>query len=866
MRAESSELRVTNCRAGVPVPAELVNRRAGRLSCHPRHDRRGQSLILVVLILLAVAALAALFVALIAATQARTGRQANVIALKNIAEAGIRYADYQLTYSAEGADWRPVPPTILNPYPYEFGTGEYRLTLTYNPQAGDSLSRFIKIECVAKLRGSRFFKHTLVAYKPILLADHLRFITNKDRSSLPAVLGVPGVAQGTSVPFYKNKFWGPIRANSVLEWNRSLASGLAVYLVEGSDGVYPRMDNIETASAFMLGDGLNSASVYLWNSGTGTYDGPYTTYASSDANFDVAVGLGDGVPRYVDGLNEPDKNGLMRVARFLEPPSLNTADPSTGQSRYLLLTRDSGTWQQDGGGNWYNTGIYGYGKGIYIDNLTDIQYAHNLAALRNEWMNPQPDNDPFPDADDDNGAWDRPAWSYAPPGVEIILHPDGDVDNDGTADYTYPVVQLLRDDGNWRTIDGSDSGSPLIYMAYPLNGVIYAEGNVRVAGILPPATAAGLPQYVDTKGTVSPADDDRYYDLTIVSGGTIYIEGDLMRPDTYLANAGQPTLGEARNSRLALLARDHVCLNMTAFGARYYAAGSTANLWDATNQAFKLTANTQVLAFTFRSFQPTPSPLIYLRHTGILQPGQVWNDSGVDYFTAIALAVNGSALQWGAGGTTFAFNPNQTPSANLSERVFEQPPQTQWEASVRPPAGAGVAFSGSGAINSLGFTVADSGVNINDYLLAGYQVLPSRINIDALIYAQEGSWFVLPGPWFNGSWAYTGNAIATDPVDDTAYGGVPSFRMALGSIPLTSGVPQPVIIVNGAITESHTASLGDAHDYLSKWSGPGALGALVNYAFDSGLRFPMYRDAAGNNLVRLPKLPCPPGLILWEEQ
>ncbi|NIM05640.1 MAG: hypothetical protein GTO55_05480, partial [Armatimonadetes bacterium] len=109
----------------------------------------GQSLILVVLILLAVAALAALFVALIAATQARTGRQANVIALKNIAEAGIRYADYQLTYSAEGADWRPVPPTILNPYPYEFGTGEYRLTLTYNPQAGDSLSRFIKIECVA---------------------------------------------------------------------------------------------------------------------------------------------------------------------------------------------------------------------------------------------------------------------------------------------------------------------------------------------------------------------------------------------------------------------------------------------------------------------------------------------------------------------------------------------------------------------------------------------------------------------------------------------------------------------------------------------------------------------------------------------
>jgi len=62
----------------------------------------------------------------------------------------------------------------------------------------------------------------------------------------------------------------------------------------------------------------------------------------------------------------------------------------------------------------------------------------------------------------------------------------------------------------------------------PPNGVIYAEGNVSVEGKLPRRTR-----------------------LTVVSGGIIYIEGNLQRQD--------------EESSLALLARDHVCLNASVF-------------------------------------------------------------------------------------------------------------------------------------------------------------------------------------------------------------------------------------------------------------------------------------------------------------
>jgi hypothetical protein len=878
-------------------------RRAGRRGDLPYNGRyrrsRGQTLVLVVLIMLVVALLAALLVAVILANQAHTGRAGDVAALNNTVEAGLRYADYQLTYSADGADWRPTPTTEANPFPYTFGRGQFKLTLSYNPQNSGELANFIKIECTARLLDAEnkpipFLRRTQIAYKPILLADYLRFISNKDHSSLPAILGVPSVFQGTGEVAYTTDFYGPIRANTDIQWtrNNTLGSALTVFLTDtGTDGYgFARRDRIQTSGSFLLDDG---ATVRRWDSSAGDWSAAVNALASSDSGFDVTLGLGSGIARYVDG---------VRNIRYQTPPAIDTTDPTTGQSRYLLLTRDSGTWQPLSG-SWHNTGEYGYGQGIYVNNSGDIQFGHDLNKLRNQWMNPAPSAAWW-------SGWDESGWSYTPnarydangdgtmdagdsnwPIMQITLWPTAEGNNPNTG-VAYPAgvptIELTRSDGGYWlqsdgvtpvNVDGVLGNDPSIYLPYPKNGVLYTEGSVRVSGVLPPAINPGERYYID--------DSHRYYDLSIVSGGTIYIEGDIMSPNTYVVTNGGLISGysstdadELHNTRVALLAKDNVCLNMTAFGARYTSKSASGATWNSTYGYWDLApGGSSRVTWSFRSFQPTVAPLLYIRHSGLLgTSGAAWDDGGmppIPYPSLLKLNVNGGTdFDWG-GDTTFHYHPNLLPSElyqtsrHWNEIGGSAPPppdpDQQWEVSVRDISSTGIT---SGATNSI--VATNSGVvgANNDVAIAGFQVLPKKINIDALIFAQEGSWFMLPGPWFNSDWAYTGNQL-TDPVDEDAAGwtGLPSYRRALGSIPLVSGYDtnRPRINFSGAITESHTAALGDAHDWLSKWSGPGA-NPLVSYTFDGGLRATPYKDVHGNALLRIPKLPCPPGLILWEKQ
>ncbi len=978
----------------------------------PRLRRRfrgdsGQSLIIVILVLLAVAAVAALFIAVVAGNIGRVGRQGDVSTLNNIAEAGIRFADYQLTYSADGADWRPV----TNQW-YRFGDGEFRLVLTY-PAPEPAMSRFIKIECEGRLTGNPQLKRSLTAYKPILLADYLRFVTNKDRSSLTARLGVSEVVQGSVAPFafsHQNLFGafagrGTATFTSgsptvtgvagVTLWTAEIQPG---YLLRLADGNWYVVQSVESNTSLTLaspypstnGTGLYSISnantpmrvnsavdwagtvsamlglnqrMEVLGSRTGTVPWqvwPYTTgTATFTTNSSAVTGLGTAwtTAGVVEGdlvrLNtDPDTpdnwyeihtvnsdtsitlkrnytaaggtgNYTIRRlyapdTRYQQPPSIDAADPTSAARRYLLLTRDSGTWAQSGT-TWYNTGWYGYGNGTYVDNTYDVQDAHNLAPLRDKWMNPSAGT---------NG-WDTPGWAYTPTSdasvsppiaahriAEVILWPipTGTDPNTGAA-YTVPTIQLTRYDGlGWHKSDGTYvAGSPkavdtadTIYLPYPSNGVLFAEGSIRVAGTRPPATSPPPGQYF-----VAAA--NRYYDLTIVSGGTIYIEGDLMSPNTYINNYNAltdpdlPLVSEAQNTRLALLARDHVCLNMTAFGARVNVPSTTGTgtTWvasGATNPGYWLVQNSvvlpaNVLYFSYRTFQPAApwiadpakGPLLYLWHDGAPR-----HTPPPPYLTQVQISDDPTFLT-----NLFNWNTVVTPmtamliraagATNLyqSPRFSTNAAGLDWEVSVRPF--LNIPPTGGGVQKNYYLRVFAS-ANQDNYRLAGLQILPSRIDIDALIYAQEGSWFVLPGPWFNGpqgayaGWPYRGSSIAAAPLDPVN-GAVPSFRRAFASIPMDAAAGytdyRPRIFLQGAIAESHTASLGDAHDWLSKWSGrdvpsgatdPETTVALtasaprMSYSFDAGLRGVVYQDANGNNLARLPKLPCPPGVIVWEER
>jgi hypothetical protein len=181
-----------------------------------------------------------MFIVIISRNLTRTARSTDVTEATALAEAGVRYADRQLTISEEGADWRPVPDNLgwmwdetaqkwvtasdidnvkrdhpdfkwLRMYApteaadgsagptggftsFKTGGGRYLLRISYNPDPEDPISKYIKIESIGRVgvvdkddpttwgeSAQVKLRRELTAYKPIGLTDYSRFITNKEK-------------------------------------------------------------------------------------------------------------------------------------------------------------------------------------------------------------------------------------------------------------------------------------------------------------------------------------------------------------------------------------------------------------------------------------------------------------------------------------------------------------------------------------------------------------------------------------------------------------------------------------------------------------------------------------------------------------
>jgi len=124
---------------------------------------------------------------------------------------------------------------------------------------------------------------------------------------------------------------------------------------------------------------------------------------------------------------------------------------------------------------------------------------------------------------------DSGTYFYTGTGTLVVLDGNGE-----TSKKTAPQIGI--DDGTGAATAGDDIIEDDEWRPYPLpptvpngNGVIYSPGNIRILGI------------IDSDTTPR--------NLTIVSGGTIYIEGNIIK--------------EKDSSSLALLAKDWVALNPT---------------------------------------------------------------------------------------------------------------------------------------------------------------------------------------------------------------------------------------------------------------------------------------------------------------
>lgn len=476
-----------------------------------RHKEKGQALIVAIGILFVVTLFAAIYVGVINRIFTRTRYEESTSKAYALAQAGIEYANRMLTQSDEGADWRPglVPPYPFNPndpryllyqqYDPDFdylkeggpdgkgpfvrlnlGDGRVLLRVSYQFDPHDPLSTFIKIEAVGRPGDTSYLRwedptfdpttdpnvvlkaYQFPPYKRSLVAYKPIYITDYALFVTNRNRREDYIRLGA--PNWVLNIVGGVRTNGNLRWVGDSNPNTSDVRI----ALTPPLQEVEVAGLIFHQESPNEVPTEVLVNGQ-------PVFPSDDPNFTTLGGL------YRDGVfDRLDVNGLPRAITYAEPPAIDLG-------RYTNLARRRG--------------------GIFINNGGDIQYSHNLDMLRMDWMRRRVATS---------------SWAgsvYTPPGVEIFLEP---------APYQWVAgnplttcITVVRHDRAF-----PDGTYTKIFWNRDINGVIYAQGNVRI------------------KGTVAPDEA-----LTVVSGGTIYIEGFLRKGN--------------QNSALALLATDAICVNTT---------------------------------------------------------------------------------------------------------------------------------------------------------------------------------------------------------------------------------------------------------------------------------------------------------------
>lgn len=855
-----------------------------------RSRRGGQTLIIALIILGVLLIVGFVFLGIVNRNivQQSTHRQRTLSG--ELAEAGIRYCHQQLLTSELGADWHGTPtplasgkdpdadllgdpvkgPDGLGPFTrVNFASGRALVRVRYTPtdlslfqtnplgalaKPGKARSYLI-IEAYGRpgvvnatdptINGKNTVKDQskLIAFCPIGIIESARYITDKFRETRPADIGSPDLAvkyQGGTVnvpqvlgditPFYSfyNRItdptpsatagsypaFGSIYSNTGLRINGNLTVN-----VSSDFG-----DFIRTADILTAADGNSSLTVNSSKRSGTTYTTSILKYGAGGTvpldSRDPAYDTDNGIVR--DGFSDTDANGNPRGISRKEPPSLLTVDPATGVSRYLKMSRESGTLVNGG-----NSGRFGHGRNVYVNNPSDLQLSTDeqgridtgsAQSLEYDWLNP-------------NNSQQKSGWVgpfYIPRGAYLHLLTDGFTI---TRDPKGPAAE-----STWMNPDGTSSGlSTLRFrlgkgsdghlhilntLTSPSNingalttasfntgprfdGVLYFDGNVRVRGIIP----------TDVQ-------------LSVVSGGTIYVEGSITKGSINGAGARitSPSL-----SALGLLARQYVCLNTTAFFGPD-AASSPEEVNGVPNAVGYAPVRLRQPDGSIRfdgeelldpdggtpNMPSTWKPYaIEYTEAGTSSPLNQWMlvthtmDDGPAAAAFVGLDINKGLPDYALGLTdpyasdrffqtylfdtasgdnlssaTAYFGPNyvtpgydsakttgQTPLYGLGGQSWQR--YSKFETTSWPIVQGGSAYPVATPIpiepyafhapdahgtylllpdqvNIFGLTASSfGGASSNDYLVARAGLMPHDIRIEATMYAEEGSFFVIPGPWFN---------------------------------------------------------------------------------------------------------------------
>ena len=537
-----------------------------------------------------------------------------------------------------------------------------------------------------------------------------------------------------------------------------------------------------------------------------------STNGSKNPPFDTLNGL------VRDGSMQNDPEGLPRGVKRLEPPLMDAQDSASQLPRYRALTMNSAPRNDPATGKPYATNAngtsvsqYGYGKDIYVNNPNDVQPDSagigGGSTLTDEWLHRT-----SPSA---NGA-DKGNWNglfYNPPGVNITLGQLITPANGTTSQAVYGI-RLIRSAGDhFVGPDGVTNAGPEMDVKYSdldtdptgVNSdndiVIYAEGNVRVHGILSPnegtgtgANAKFIPRHI-----------------TIVTDGTAYIEGNLLKGDP--------------DSSISVLAHDYVCINTTQF-----LAGT--NVEDRTDGSQTPTVPSQSDTLSLDADHSLLQEFNF-GLTGTDTPATNYSTSKLALYIAAGPAGPGSTtadidILGPTGASIFPTPPLIQPFSTFTHGTYDLSTFTSLSSALGTDLFHLSVSKDSGYEDSNGVT---SLAGTQDVALERVAVLPMDIRIEAVLYAQTRSFFVIPGEWFNTN-ADDNLAKYLDTATRPDLSGNNLSAADQESVSRFPMYGQPIdlkITIDGSVSEARPADIAAQTSWMQKWGWiPQYHGTLVN--------------------------------------
>lgn len=774
----------------------------------------------------------------------------------------------------------------------------------------------------------------LIAFASLGVTESARFITNKNRVNAPAEIGFPTPGSGAFDATVGAQIAGNI-VTAPTVWGAPAAGpgGTAAFgslwsnadvVVHGQNlvSLNPDLGELWAVAGSIRPANENSAIQLLRAGFVGTQtnpigyqNSPIVTLAgnqldSRNGNFTTVGGA------IRDGGVQRDPDGFPRGVGRKEPPSIEATDPNGNANRLRLVTRNSGRSVRG-----FNLGILGFGEGIYVDsaergNIGDEDERAQVGAARslpNDWLNPN---------NTGSVAWQGPY--YRPIATSVELLPDGfiitrdsrsnnrtwrvpnwgaaQIQDSGNSRIRYRIRQIqnpatgaietwiLNDLGFYRN-PGGGAPNPADLVSLPntalsnaqflnfgsrFNGVLYFEGDVRVRGVIP-----------------------TNHQITLITMGTAYIDGSITKgrvADSTNGNPITPTAlpaGTPSRSLMAIMARDYVAVNTTAFFSPGPGENPSPKLADnlpntpnpveldfdesrelvlrsqfisppGTSEPFVtnygvqprllMSSSTDNSGPSFVSLDIAPQTFADLNPTTfqslVLPTDLNFGGAGIVPFNAAAdfFAPGDPVTLYGLGNPTINAYPRfETVGFPLSSTLTFNAAQRK----INLDGGRQLAVNDE---TLLRVRLEAVGLNISpqNFLLGRTAVTPYDVRIDAALFAEEGSFFVIPGPAFNGNSEDSRfrfeNRVAAVGADEARRERFELF----GHGPHMPFFEEPLnvrIVVNGSITENMPAPMSQQSEWLKRWGWmPTIMGA-------SGEQIPaLHRNGFDTTLGYVPNL------------